>query len=381
MKKAVISVVLILSLLLSLTQPAFADNTIKVIIDGKAVAFDQPPVSINGRTLVPLRAIFEALGATVYWSEEVKCATAVRGKTTIYVWLGKKNADINVDNSKSMPEIKNVPLDVPAQSIKGYTMVPLRFVGEALGCSVDWNGTTKTVTITSKEQAASTQNAATSSTEQNVSGDIKIFVDNTQVEFDQAPIVVNDVVFAQAGTLLRALHVYNFEFNSVSQILTAFNGLTSLKYQVDSTKARVNFKYYDLFAAPRIENSYVMIPVEFTANTYGAAVKYDTASNSVYITLEVGVSVEPKKEEFINPDNKPLDENGNEIHISDTVGKGGFYGTVIDISGTKVLVYWDSKTAVIPDNDIDYWTMLMGVKWKSNQWLESKDVEIESSGY
>lgn len=381
MRKVIISVALILSVLLSLTLPAFADNTIKVVIDGKTVIFDQPPASVNGTTLVPLRTIFEALGAKVYWSEEVKCATAVKGTTTIYVWLGKKNADINVDNSKSMPEIKSVSLDVPAQRIKGSTMVPLRFVGEALGCSVDWNGATKTVTITSKEQTDTAQNTTTPSTEQNVSGDIKIFVDNTQVEFDQAPIVVNDVVFAQAGTLLRALHVYNFEFNSVAQILTAFNGLTSLELRVGSTKARVNFKYYDLFVAPRIENSYVMIPAEFTANAYGAAVKYDTNSNSVYITLEAGASVEPQKEEFTNPDNKPLDGNGNEIHIGDTVGKGGFYGTVIDISGTKVFVYWDSKTAVIPDTDIDYWTMIMGVKWKSNQWLESKDVKIESSGY
>ncbi|MBE7053555.1 MAG: copper amine oxidase N-terminal domain-containing protein [Ruminococcaceae bacterium] len=118
----------------------FADDAIKVIIDGKELTMDQPPVLKDGRTLVPLRAIFEALGATVGWDDATKTATGTKDG---------KEIKIAIDNTVAKVDGKEVKLDVPAQIINSRTLVPVRFISESLGASVAWNGETKTVTITS----------------------------------------------------------------------------------------------------------------------------------------------------------------------------------------------------------------------------------------
>jgi outer membrane protein assembly factor BamB len=113
-------------------------------VNGNPRTLDSPPIIKNGRTLVPIRAIIEALGGTVGWDATEKKVTVTLGSTTIELWIGKSIAKVNdintaIDsaNSKVVPEI-----------INSRTMLPLRFVTENLGCDVQWDGTTKTITIT-----------------------------------------------------------------------------------------------------------------------------------------------------------------------------------------------------------------------------------------
>lgn len=114
-------------------------DSIKVIIDGELQQFEQPPVVVNGTTLVPMRAIFERLGATVEWNQAQRSVKATKGDTTIVLKIG---SNIAVKNGQ------DVKLDVPAQTKNNHTMVPLRFISESLGANVMWNGQTSTVTIT-----------------------------------------------------------------------------------------------------------------------------------------------------------------------------------------------------------------------------------------
>ena len=110
---------------------------IKVLYQGKEISFGATkPVIENGSTLVPLRAIFEALGATVDYANGN--ITAKKGDTIVKLTVGSKNATVSG---------KAVTLAVPAKVVNGSTLVPLRFIGEAFGNKVDWNGTTYTVTI------------------------------------------------------------------------------------------------------------------------------------------------------------------------------------------------------------------------------------------
>jgi len=141
--------------------------TIRVLVNGQLLAFDVPPQIINGRTLTPLRAIFEALGATVEWRGAYQSIIATRGDTRILLGIGMPKAAVGTKRKGFYPCIegpfcgpafdddgryehvyKEVPLDVPATIIDGRTLVPLRFVSEALGAQVDWDGETRTVTIT-----------------------------------------------------------------------------------------------------------------------------------------------------------------------------------------------------------------------------------------
>lgn len=114
-------------------------NRIHVTINGKEVTFDQPPVLKDGRTLVPVRAIFEQMGAKVEWNNAEQKATIKKDGITVTLSIGNKN--MNVNNTVKV-------LDVPAQLIGGRTLVPARAIAESIGAKVEWNNTTKTVVIT-----------------------------------------------------------------------------------------------------------------------------------------------------------------------------------------------------------------------------------------
>ena len=118
------------------SRPLPAD--IMVTVNKKILTFDQPPVIVSDRTLVPLRAIFEALGATVDWENETRTVTARRGNDTISLVV-----DTNIINKNGTA----IEIDVPAQIIGDRTMVPVRAISESLGASVDWNGNSRTVII------------------------------------------------------------------------------------------------------------------------------------------------------------------------------------------------------------------------------------------
>ncbi len=134
------------SLLLACTlaTSAYAADDIKVFVGDKALAFDQPPIVEEGRTLVPMRTIFEALDAKVSWDQETQTVTAFSadGKE-ISLQIGRPEAVVKADGQASP-----VLLDVPAQVVGGRTLVPLRAVSELMAADVKWDDDSRTVTIT-----------------------------------------------------------------------------------------------------------------------------------------------------------------------------------------------------------------------------------------
>ena len=112
-------------------------------VNDEVKTLDSPPVIKSGRTLLPIRPVIESLGGTVEWISSTKEVKIILANTTIELWIDKKNAKVNGVTKT---------LDVAPQIINNRTMVPLRFVSENLGCAVDWDGDTKTVTITYTKQ-------------------------------------------------------------------------------------------------------------------------------------------------------------------------------------------------------------------------------------
>lgn len=132
-------ITLFLTAFLTLTVMAFhvsAADEIKVVLDGKEISFDQPPVIVNDRTMVPMRAIFEALGANVDWNAETRTATG--SKCGIYI-------DFQIDEPYMLKNTITIELDAPATLINGYTMLPVRAVAESFGVEVSWEAETRTV--------------------------------------------------------------------------------------------------------------------------------------------------------------------------------------------------------------------------------------------
>ena len=121
--------------------PAMAEETpVTVMVDGEYVKFDVQPTIIEGRTLVPVRAIFEALGAEVEWNGDTRTAVSSKGDTKV---------SVQIDNNVMKVNDADVVLDVPAQLIDNRTLVPVRAISEAYDCYVDWNGDKRTVIVVS----------------------------------------------------------------------------------------------------------------------------------------------------------------------------------------------------------------------------------------
>ena len=116
------------------------DGEIVVILDGHPITFDVKPYVTEGTTLVPLRAIFEVLGATVEWDEKTKTVTSQKDDKTVRISIDSKVMYVND---------KAVELTYPAGIINGRTLVPLRAISEAFGCLVGWDGKFLQVSIIS----------------------------------------------------------------------------------------------------------------------------------------------------------------------------------------------------------------------------------------
>ena len=113
-----------------------------MVLDGRQVSFSVDPTFESGRLLVPLRTIFEAMGATVTWNQETQTAGAVRDEVTVIMPL-----------NSTTPSVNGQPwtLDVPAKVINNVTLAPVRFVAEAFGGTVAWDGSTYIAYISSPD--------------------------------------------------------------------------------------------------------------------------------------------------------------------------------------------------------------------------------------
>lgn len=141
MKRLLIVLFLCIALLWCLPQQVLAqEDRISVMVDGLSVNFDVKPIIEQGRTLVPFRALAEALNVRVDWDGNTQTIKAGDKQTNIQLQIGSSIAYIN--------EIP-VPLDVPPKIINGRTLIPLRFFSEAFNCSVEWIGATNEVNIIS----------------------------------------------------------------------------------------------------------------------------------------------------------------------------------------------------------------------------------------
>ena len=137
--KKIISLLIVICVCFSAIS-VFAYDEHKVFIDKHQIKFDVEPVMFDGRILVPMRKIFETMGAAVTWLPETSGIIAEKGDIKIEMQI--ENPDIFVNSEK-------ITLDVSPKLIEGNTLVPVRAVAEGLNAKVEWVQETGTVLITS----------------------------------------------------------------------------------------------------------------------------------------------------------------------------------------------------------------------------------------
>lgn len=148
----------------SFAEDSASDEKITVMLNGEEMNFDVEPIIENDRTLVPFRAIFEALDGAVSYSQysDGEHVAAKRGGHNISLEIGKPEIVVN-------GEAKT--LDVAPKIVNDRTLVPLRAVSESLDCTVDWDEATKTVKITREQGDLKIKSGRIEKTLKNENGD------------------------------------------------------------------------------------------------------------------------------------------------------------------------------------------------------------------
>lgn len=159
MKKIIVTFILVMTVF---TSTGFAEDTlliapaptvtaqkdIDVIVNGKTLELDVAPIIVNDRTMVPMRAIFEALGAKVDWIPTGRIIIATKDELMITMQIDNMNMVIETTNST---EKEVLTLDAAPFILNDRTLVPARAVSEALKAKVDWIAETRTVTVVQNE--------------------------------------------------------------------------------------------------------------------------------------------------------------------------------------------------------------------------------------
>ena len=110
----------------------------QVFYNGELIEFDVTPIIENDRTLIPLRGLFEKMGASVEWNGENRTAIVKKNDLTLSIKIDHYGAEVN-NTCKYM--------DVPARLVESRTMIPLRFLSEKLGYTVIWNEEERSIEI------------------------------------------------------------------------------------------------------------------------------------------------------------------------------------------------------------------------------------------
>jgi len=138
LKKHLLGLVFIGFFLFADTVTASASSEVQVRIDREIINLNPGPFIQDGFTFVPMRGIFEALGAELIWVSETRQVIATRDENTIVLTIDSYAADRNGNT---------IHLMAAPQNVGGHTFVPLRFIAESLDADVGWDGITRTVNI------------------------------------------------------------------------------------------------------------------------------------------------------------------------------------------------------------------------------------------
>lgn len=184
MKKLRIIILLLFCIFIGLgSNSVSASSGVSIYINGERQSFSNQALIENGVTLVPLRGIFEELGAKVTWNQENKTIDALKGNTKISLNIGSSNAKVNGNTVK---------LSVPAQTKNGKTLVPLRFISESLGANVQWDQKNQKVTIAGDSNNEEIQNPKLSKIEKK---EISILRLGETFSDEQVEVTIKEVEF------------------------------------------------------------------------------------------------------------------------------------------------------------------------------------------
>ncbi len=214
--KKITSVLLCLVMLFACINVS-AINPISVKLDANKVEFDALPVNIDGRVLVPVRTIFEAMGAEVIWDEPTRTVTSKLDGKTVIMTIDSQIMTIN--NEEKL-------IDTAPQIINSRTMVPARAAAESFGADVFWDGANNTVNILTPEFSSRISNIKTQEIAMPLNDDGSICSDYSISHFDEYPVIsdINDgtdfAIISKSDEYLAQFNIHTDIYSGIEQPVT-----------------------------------------------------------------------------------------------------------------------------------------------------------------
>ena len=283
----VVASLLAVSLLAFPVVQVSADENISLTVNGKSVETQVPPTIIDGRTMVPVRDIFEACGAKVNWDANTKTITGEKGNTTVVMQIDSNMLFINE---------KVTEMDATPVIIDGRTLAPARYVAESFGGIVDWNAEDKVVMIDvddSDEDVTETTTEETTVTEETT--EVTTVTETTEATTVTETTTVAEpsdmIVNAVRSDLQKAMGTYSLgsyatagKFKTTVMKQTTDNWASMATTAVDKKYVAANKTLYY-----RINNCYKVIDELYATKKYSSKLsdlrnimaEYKTKANDI----------------------------------------------------------------------------------------------------
>ena len=264
-----------------------ADENISLTVNGKSIETQVPPTIIDGRTMVPVRDIFEACGAKVNWDENTKTITGEKGNT---------NVVMQIDSNMLFINEKVTEMDATPVIIDGRTLAPARYVAESFGGIVDWNAEDKVVMIDvddSDEDVTETTTEETTVTEETT--EVTTVTETTEATTVTETTTVAEpsdmIVNAVRSDLQKAMGTYSLgsyatagKFKTTVMKQTTDNWASMATTAVDKKYVAANKTLYY-----RINNCYKVIDELYATKKYSSKLsdlrnimaEYKTKANDI----------------------------------------------------------------------------------------------------
>lgn len=382
--RKIIATALALSVMLTLFfgVRSISAKDVTVVLDGKEIEFDVEPRIIDGRTMVPLRKIFEEIGAKVKWDGDTQTVTA--RKNTKTVTLAVDSADLTIDNGKTdsdgNPVTETVTLDVPASVVSGRTLVPARAVSESFGLDVDWDSDSRKVIITSRKEKDDSWKENTGEinlSEQTVTGD--------GVEFSDGKITVTKGGdFTVTGTFGGSITVSAEE-----------------KVKLRLSGASITSSGEPCIYIENADKAYITV-TDGTQNVLkaencdsGAIYAKDNleirGKGSLSVTSADGHGIKASDNLTVENGDITIDAAGDGIHVNDTfkmtggslditaAGDGIDSDSIVDITGGKISI--ETTAVPIDSAETEFESSSKGIKAEWILCVSDGDIAINSASH
>ncbi|MFE3576913.1 copper amine oxidase N-terminal domain-containing protein [Lysinibacillus sp. NPDC059133] len=238
-------------------------NNVSIHINGETLQVNDPVLNKSDYLFLPMRALYEAVGASVDWKKETLTASAIRND---------KSVNLTINSKTALVDGQQVPMVVAPFMYKDRTYMPLRFVSENFGGNVNWNPTTQTVDI-----------SLTDETPGKPQGDPYILHINNQRIVMEDPIIVK-----QSRSYIPANYIYENLEDSSGTLLPdqsfelQIAGMSFL-FKENSNQVLVNDEVVTMEGKPFMQNGKMYVPISFVVNALGGNLRYIEDKRELYL--------------------------------------------------------------------------------------------------